>query len=326
MKKPVHVAVTGAAGTIGYAAIFRIAAGDMLGHDQPVHLQLIEIPPAMKALEGVVMELKDCAFPLLAGTTATSSLEEGFDQTDFALLIGARPRGPGMERADLLGANGAIFAPQGKAIDQRASKDVRVLVVGNPANTNCLIAASQAKRLDRRQFTSMMRLDHNRAMSQLADKTGNSVNDVKRIIVWGNHSAGQFPDIAHATVRGEAAAKLVDQSWYRDTFIPTVQKRGAAVIAQRGASSAASAASAALDHMRTWMTGTAEGDWTSMGVWSDGAGYGVGKDLIYSYPVRCRQGSFEIVRDLPCDEFARKMMTANEDELQGERKLVEGLL
>lgn len=325
MKKPVKVAVTGAAGNIGYAAVFRIAAGDMLGMDQPVHLQLIEIPQAQKTLEGVVMELQDCAFPLLAGVTATSDLNEGFDQTDYALLIGARPRGPGMERADLLGANGAIFAPQGKAIDRQASPDVRVLVVGNPANTNCLIASSQAKRLDRRQFSSMMRLDHNRAVSQLAAKAGCAVTDVSRVVVWGNHSAGQFPDLAHARVAGTPALEKVDTGWYRDTFIPTVQKRGAAVIAQRGASSAASAASSALGHMRSWILGTAEGDWTSMGVWTDGSPYGVGKELIYSHPVRCKNGQIEIVRDLPCDEFAHSMMKANEDELASERALVRHL-
>ncbi|MDH3771963.1 MAG: malate dehydrogenase, partial [Nitrospirota bacterium] len=266
MKQPLRVAVTGAAGNIGYALCFRIAAGNMLGADQPVILQLIEIPPALDALSGVVMELNDCAFPLLQGVIATSDLEEGFSATDYALLVGARPRSAGMERKDLLGANGKIFAPQGKALNDYASKDVRVLVVGNPANTNALIAMANAPDLDHQQFTAMTRLDHNRAKSQLAEKTGRHVNDIKGVTIWGNHSATQYPDISHCTIGGTPATDLVDQGWYRDTFIPTVQQRGAAIIKARGASSAASAASAAIDHMRTWALGTPDDDWVSMAV------------------------------------------------------------
>ncbi len=325
MKKPVHVAVTGAAGNIGYALTFRIAAGDMLGPDQPVILQLIEIPPAMDALSGVVMELNDSAFPLLAGTVATSSLEEGFDAADFALLVGARPRGAGMERKDLLGANGKIFGPQGKAINDQASPDVRVLVVGNPANTNALIAASNAPRLDRRQFTAMTRLDHNRAISQLAEKTARHSTEIQRMTIWGNHSSTQYPDISHAIVAGRPASELVDQGWYRDTFIPTVQKRGAAIIKARGASSAASAASAAMDHIRTWVNGTPEGDWVSMAVAADGS-YGVAEGVMYSYPCTCRDGQYSIVQDLAIDDFSRERMVATEGELREERSAVEELL
>ncbi len=325
MKKPVRVAVTGAAGNIGYALTFRIAAGDLLGPDQPVILQMIEIPPALDALSGVVMELNDCAFPLLHDTLATSSLEEGFEAADFCLLVGARPRGPGMERKDLLGANGRIFGPQGKAINDRASKDVRVLVVGNPANTNALIAAANAPDLDRRQFTAMTRLDHNRAISQLAEKTGYSSTDVRRMTIWGNHSATQFPDISQTTVAGKAASSLVEESWYREAFIPTVQKRGAAIIKARGASSAASAASAALDHLRTWAQGTAEGDWVSMAIPADGS-YGIGEGVMYSYPVTCRNGDYQIVPDLERDDFSRQKMEATERELREERAAVEDLL
>ncbi len=325
MKKPVHVAVTGAAGNIGYALTFRIAAGDMLGPDQPVILQLIEIPPAMDALSGVVMELNDSAFPLLAGTVATSSLEEGFDAADFALLVGARPRGAGMERKDLLGANGKIFGPQGKAINDQASADVRVLVVGNPANTNALIAASNAPRLDRRQFTAMTRLDHNRAISQLAQKTGRHSTEIQRMTIWGNHSSTQYPDISHATIAGQPASEVVEPGWVRDTFIPTVQKRGAAIIKARGASSAASAASAAMDHVRTWVQGTADGDWVSMAVAADGS-YGVGEGVIYSYPCTCQDGQYSIVQGLPIDDFSRQRMDATESELREERSAVEGLL
>ncbi len=289
MKKPVRVAVTGAAGNIGYSLTFRIAAGDMLGPDQPVILQLIEIPPAMDALSGVVMELNDCAFPLLAGIVATTDLDEGFAGTDYALLVGARPRSAGMERSDLLGANGKIFGPQGKALDAGASRDARVLVVGNPANTNALIAAANAPSLDRRQFTAMTRLDHNRAISQLAAQTGTHSTAVKRMTIWGNHSTTQYPDISHATVDGRPAPEMVEQSWVRETFIPTVQKRGAAIIKARGASSAASAASAAIDCMRTWTLGTPEGDWVSMAVPSDGS-YGIAEGVIYSMPVHlCRR-------------------------------------
>ncbi|MFA5504657.1 MAG: malate dehydrogenase [Vulcanimicrobiota bacterium] len=325
MKKPVKVAITGAAGNIGYAMAFRVAAGDMLGPDQPVILQLIEITPALQALNGVVMELNDCAFPLLRGIVATDNLEEGFDGTNFAMLVGARPRGPGMERNDLIGANGKIFAPQGKAIDQRASSDVRVLVVGNPANTNALIAASQAKRLDRKQFTAMTRLDHNRALSQLSEKTGVHSTSIKRMTIWGNHSSTQYPDLHHCKVEDKDAMDLVDKGWYADTFIPTVQKRGAAIIDARGASSAASAASAAIDHMHTWVFGTGEKDWVSMGVPSDGS-YGVEEGVVYSFPCTCQNGIYSIVPDLPINDFSRERMKATEKELREERAAVEDLI
>jgi malate dehydrogenase len=325
MKQPARVTITGAAGNIGYALCFRIASGDMLGPDQPVILQLVEIPPAMDALRGVVMELNDCAFPLLQGIVATSELDEGFAGTDYALLVGARPRSAGMERKDLLGANGKIFAPQGQALDDHASKDVRVLVVGNPANTNALIAMSNAPSLDRNQFTAMTRLDHNRAKSQLAEKTGKHVNDIRGVTIWGNHSATQYPDISHCTIGGTPATDLVDQAWYRDTFIPTVQQRGAAIIKARGASSAASAASAAIDHMRTWALGTPGDDWVSMAVPSDGS-YDIAEGVIYSYPCRCTDGSFEIVQDLHIDDFSRERMSATEAELREERAAVEELL
>ena len=324
MKQPVRVAVTGAAGNIGYALCFRIAAGDMLGPDQPVILQLIEIPPALDALRGVVMELNDCAFPLLQGVVATSEPNEGFNDADYALLVGARPRSAGMERKDLLGANGKIFAPQGKALNDHASKDVRVLVVGNPANTNALIAMSNASDLDRKQFTAMTRLDHNRAKSQLAEKTGRHVNDVKGVIIWGNHSATQYPDIAHCRIGGTPATELVDQEWYRETFIPKVQQRGAAIIKARGASSAASAASAAIDHMRTWALGSGD-DWVSMAVPSDGS-YGIEEGVIYSYPCRCSDGGIEIVQGLEIDDFSRQKMDATDAELREERAAVEDLL
>jgi malate dehydrogenase len=325
MKKPMRVAVTGAAGNIGYALTFRIAAGDMLGLDQPVILQLIEIPPALDTLRGVIMELNDCAFPLLRGTVATTDLAEGFDDADVVLLVGARPRGPGMERKDLLSANGAIFGPQGKALAAHASRGVRVLVVGNPANTNALIAAANAKGLDPRQFNAMTRLDHNRAVSQLAEKTGAHVTDIRRLTIWGNHSSTQYPDIAHATIGGRPATELVDRTWYRDTFIPAVQQRGAAIIKARGASSAASAASAAMDHVHSWVHGTPAGDWVSMAVPSDGS-YGVEPGVVYSYPCICRGGDYEIVQDLPLDDFSRQKMTASEAELREERAAVEELL
>lgn len=325
MKKPVKVAITGAAGNIGYAMAFRIAAGDMLGPDQPVILQLIEITPALNALKGVVMELNDCAFPLLKGIVATDNIEEGFDDTNFAMLVGARPRGPGMERNDLLGANGQIFAPQGKAIDKKANSDCRVLVVGNPANTNALIASSQCKRLDRKQFTAMTRLDHNRALSQLAEKTGNHSTDIKRMTIWGNHSSTQYPDLHHCEVGGKQAMDLVDKGWYTDTFIPTVQKRGAAIIEARGASSAASAASAAIDHMHTWVFGTGERDWVSMAVPSDGS-YGIAEGVVYSYPCTCKNGIYSIVQDLPINDFSRERMKATEKELREERQAVESLI
>jgi malate dehydrogenase len=329
MKKPLRVAITGAAGNIGYALSFRIAAGDMLGPDQPVILHLIEIPPALTTLQGVVMELNDCAFPLLAGVVPTADLAEGMSEVDVALLVGARPRGPGMERKDLLSANGAIFGPQGKAIAAHANPDVRVLVVGNPANTNALIAASNAKangrRLDPRQFHAMTRLDHNRAISQLAEKTGTQARDIAKMIIWGNHSSTQVPDIAHATVGGAAATSRVDDTWYRETFIPTVQQRGAAIIKARGASSAASAASSAIDHVRNWMLGTPAGDWVSMAVPSDGS-YGIAPGVVYSYPCICRNGDYEIVQGLATSEFVQAKMAASEAELREERAAVEELL
>ena len=325
MNSPVRVAITGAAGNIGYAMAFRIAAGDMLGPDQPIILQLLEIAPAMDALQGVVMEINDCAFPLVQGITATSDINEGFADTDYAMLVGARPRGPGMERKDLLSANGAIFGPQGKAINDNASRDVKVLVVGNPANTNALIAMSNAPDLDPRQFTAMTRLDHNRALSQLAEKTGTHVTDLKKMIVWGNHSSTQYPDIHHCTVKGRPATELVDQAWYRQEFIPSVQQRGAAIIKARGASSAASAASAAIDHMRTWALGTDEGDWTSMSIPSDGS-YGIEEGVIYSFPVSCKAGTYEIIQDLEINDFSRESMIVTERELREERAAIEDLL
>ena len=325
MKNPVRVTITGAAGNIGYALAFRIAAGDMLGPDQPVILQLLEITPALGALQGVVMELNDCAFPLLAGVVATDDANVAFKDTDYALLVGARPRGPGMERKDLLTANGAIFGPQGKALNDHASRDVKVLVVGNPANTNALIAQAAAPDLNPRNFTAMTRLDHNRALSQLAEKTDTHTTDVAKMTIWGNHSSTQYPDISHATVKGKAAKGLVDDTWYKDTFIPVVQQRGAAIIKARGASSAASAASAAIDHMRTWALGTNGDDWVSMGVPSDGS-YGIAPGIIYSYPCRCKNGDYEIVQGLEIDAFSREKMDATERELREERAAVENLL
>ena len=325
MKQPVRVVITGAAGNIGYAMAFRIASGSMLGPDQPVILQLLEITPALQALQGVVMELNDCAFPLLAGVVATDDLKTAFKDANFAMLVGARPRGPGMERKDLLTANGAIFGPQGKALNDHAARDVRVLVVGNPANTNALIAASNAPDLNRRQFHAMTRLDHNRALSQLAEKTGSHVNDIKKMTIWGNHSSTQYPDIGQCTVKGKAATSLVDQGWYRNTFIPDVQQRGAAIIKARGASSAASAASSAIDHMRDWALGTPEGDWVSMSVPADGS-YGIGEGVIYSYPCVCKNGDYQIVQGLPVDEFSREKMKATEQELREERASIEDLL
>lgn len=324
MKAPVRVAVTGAAGQIGYALLFRIAAGDMLGADQPVILHLLEITPALPALEGVVMELNDCAFPTLHGVVATDDPNVAFKDVDYALLVGARPRGPGMERKDLLEANGAIFAPQGKAINAHAKRDVRVLVVGNPANTNALIAQQNAPDLDPGRFTAMVRLDHNRAISQLAEKTGALNTDIARVTIWGNHSSTQYPDIHQTTVKGKPALSLVDQAWYSDTFIPLVQQRGAAIIKARGASSAASAASAAIDHMRDWTHGTAEGDWVSMGIPSDGS-YGVKPGVIFGYPVTIRNGKYEIVQGLDINEFSKARIDATEKELREERAAVEQL-
>ena len=325
MKNPVRVTITGAAGNIGYALAFRIAAGDMLGPDQPVILQLLEITPALGALQGVVMELNDCAFPLLVGVVATDDASVAFKDTDYALLVGARPRGPGMERKDLLTANGAIFGPQGKALNDYASRDVKVLVVGNPANTNALIAQAAAPDLNPRNFTAMTRLDHNRALSQLAEKTGTHTTDVAKMTIWGNHSSTQYPDISHATVKGKAAKGLVDDTWYKDTFIPVVQQRGAAIIKARGASSAASAASAAIDHMRTWALGTQGDDWVSMAVPADGS-YGIAPCIIYSYPCRCKNGDYEIVQGLEVDAFSREKMDATAAELREERAAIEHLL
>jgi len=325
MKAPVRVAVTGAAGQISYSLLFRIAAGDMLGKDQPVILQLLEITPALEALKGVVMELEDCAFPLLAGVVQTDNANVAFKDADYALLVGARPRGPGMERKDLLSANGAIFGPQGKAINDHASRNVKVLVVGNPANTNALIAMSNAPDLDPKCFTAMVRLDHNRAMSQLADKLGKHNTDVNHMIIWGNHSSTQYPDLHHVTVDGKPALEQVDQAWYEGTFIPTVQQRGAAIIKARGASSAASAASAAIAHMRSWALGTAEGEWVSMGIPSDGS-YGIEPGVIYGYPVTCKDGKYQIVQGLEINAFSRAKMDATEKELREERAAVEDLL
>lgn len=325
MKSPVRVTVTGAAGQISYSLLFRIAAGDMLGKDQPVILQLLEITPALKALQGVAMELNDCAFPLLAGIVTTDDANVAFKDADYALLVGARPRGPGMERKDLLSANAAIFSVQGKAINDHASRNIKVLVVGNPANTNALIAQRNAPSINPRQFTAMTRLDHNRGLSQLAEKTGTSINDIKKMTIWGNHSATQYPDLHEATVNGKPALSLIDQAWYEADYIPTVQQRGAAIIAARGASSAASAASAAIDHIRTWALGSAENDWVSMGVYSDGS-YGIEKGLIYSFPVVCKNGDWEIVQGLDVNEFSRGKMQATEKELQEERDAVKDLL
>jgi malate dehydrogenase len=325
MKSPVRVTITGAAGQIGYQLAFRIASGQMLGTDQPVILQLLEIPPALPALEGVVMELDDCAFDTLAGVVATDDANTAFKDSDYALLVGARPRGPGMERKDLLEANAQIFSVQGKAINNHASRDIRVLVVGNPANTNALIASSNAPDIDKSSFTAMTRLDHNRASAQLAAKTGKHVSEVKQLTIWGNHSATQYPDVFHATVGGQPAAELVDSGWLEDDFIPTVQQRGAAIINARGASSAASAASAAIDHMRDWALGTPGEDWVSMGIPADGS-YGIAEGIVYSYPVRCAGGSYEIVRDLDINEFSRSRMEATEAELREERAAIESLL
>ena len=324
-KPPVRVAITGAAGQIGYQLAFRIASGQLFGQDQPIILQLLEITPALGALSGVAMELDDCAFDTLHGVVVTDKAEEAFRDTNYALLVGARPRGPGMERKDLLVANAQIFSAQGKALDKVADRRVKILVVGNPANTNALIARENAKGLDPRNFTAMTRLDHNRAKAQVAGKVGAHVSDVRRAIIWGNHSATQFPDLAHATVNGTPALTRVSQAWYRDEFIPTVQQRGAAIIKARGASSAASAASAAIDHVRDWALGTPDDDWVSMAVASDGS-YGIAEGLVYSYPVRCVRGEYQIVQGLSVDDFGRSKMTATEAELREERAGVKDLL
>ncbi|TVZ38987.1 malate dehydrogenase (NAD) [Alteromonadaceae bacterium 2753L.S.0a.02] len=325
MKAPVRVAVTGAAGQISYSLLFRIATGEMLGADQPVILQMLEITPAMEALKGVAMELDDCAFPLVQEMICTDDPNVAFKDADYALLVGARPRGPGMERNDLLEANAAIFSVQGKAINDHASRDIKVLVVGNPANTNALIAQRNAPDINPRQFTAMMRLDHNRALNQLGSKLGASINDIHKMTVWGNHSSTQYPDLFHTLVNGEPAIDKVDREWYVGDYIPTVQQRGAAIIKARGASSAASAANAAIFHMRDWVMGSPANDWVSMGVYSDGS-YGVEEGLIYSFPCVCKNGDWEIVQGLAIDEFSQERMTATEDELKAERDAVKSLL
>ncbi len=325
MKSPVRVTVTGAAGQISYALLFRIAAGEMLGPDQPVILQLLEIPPAMKALLGVAMELDDCAFPLLSEIICTDDAEEAFNDSNYALLVGARPRGAGMERKDLLEANAEIFSVQGKAINTVASKNIKILVVGNPANTNALITQRNAPDINPRQFTAMTRLDHNRALSQIAQKLSKSINVIKRMIIWGNHSATQFPDLHHCLIDENLALDLVDYKWYDHEFIPLVQQRGAAIIAARGASSAASAANAAIAHMRDWELGSGAGDWVSMGVISDGS-YGIDKGLMYSFPCVCQNGDWKIVQDLEINTFSRGKMSISEDELAEEMEAISHLL
>jgi len=325
MKEPVRVAVTGAAGQIAYSLLFRIASGEMLGPDQPVVLQLLEITPALKALEGVVMEVNDCAYPLVRDIVVTDDAGVAFDGVGYALLVGSKPRGKGMERGDLLTENGKIFKPQGQALNEAARRDVKVLVIGNPANTNALIAMNNAPDLDPSQFAAMTRLDHNRAMSQLAAKTGSAVGDIKRVTIWGNHSATQYPDINHATVAGKPATELVDSAWVTEEFIPRVQKRGAEVIEARGHSSAASAAYAGLSHMRDWVGGTADGDWVSMAVPSDGS-YGISEGLMYSFPVTIANGQYSIVQDLAINDFSRGKMDATMAELEGERDAVKDLI
>jgi len=327
MKSPVRVAVTGAAGQIGYSLLFRIAHGDMLGPDQPVILQLLEIPneKAQKALKGVMMELDDCAFPLLAGMEATDDAKTAFRDCQYALLVGARPRGPGMERKDLLAENAKIFIEQGQALNAAAKRDVRVLVVGNPANTNCWIAMKNAPDLYALNFTAMMRLDHNRAVSQLAARVGRPVADIRRVTVWGNHSATQYPDVFQSEVGGSKVwPQINDQAWLENTFIPTIQKRGAAIIDARGASSAASAANAAIDHVRDWVLGTPDGDWVSMGIASEGS-YGIPEGVIYGYPVTCSNGRYEIVRGIELSTFSKSKMEATHRELLEERDAVKGL-
>jgi malate dehydrogenase len=325
MNSPVNVAITGAAGQIGYALAFRVASGQLLGADQPINLHLLEITPALGALQGVVMELNDCAFPTLNRIVATDDAKVAFKDCNVALLVGARPRGPGMERKDLLLANAQIFSAQGKALDAVASRDVRVLVVGNPANTNSLIAQRNAPGLEPGNFTAMVRLDHNRALSQLGEKTGVHTTKIRKAIIWGNHSATQYPDLHHALVDGKQALSVVDQKWYAETFIPVVQQRGAAIIKARGQSSAASAASAAIDHVRDWVKGTADGDWVSMAVPSDGS-YGIPAGVIYGYPVTCRNGEYQIVQGLAINEFSRQRMDATHKELLEERDGVKDLI
>jgi len=324
MKSPVRVAITGAAGQIGYALAFRIASGQMLGADQPVILQLLEITPALDALKGVAMELDDCALPTLAGIVCSDDANVAFKDADYALLVGAKPRGPGMERADLLQGNAAIFSVQGKAMNDNASRDIKVLVVGNPANTNALIAQQNAPKIPKENFTAMTRLDHNRALAQLAAKAGVHNTAVKGAIIWGNHSATQYPDISHCSVAGKPATDAIDNNWLQGNFISTVQQRGAAIIKARGLSSAASAASSAIDHVRDWALGTAAGEYTSMAVPSDGS-YGIAEGIVYSFPVTCKGGEYEIVQGLEITDFSRKLMDASADELREERAAVEHL-
>jgi len=324
MKPPVRVAVTGAAGQIGYALLFRIAAGEFLGKDQPVILQLLEITPALSMLDGVVMELNDCAFSTLAGVLTGDDADVVFKDADYVFLVGARPRGPGMERADLLSGNAEIFNVQGKALNAYASRDVKCIVVGNPANTNALITIKNAPDLNPDQITAMTRLDHNRALAQLAEKTGASINDIRKMIIWGNHSTTQYPDLHHALINGNSAIDMIEPGWYENEYIPGVAKRGAEIIAARGASSAASAANAAIDHMRDWALGTTEGDWTSMAIPSDGS-YGIPEELVYSFPVTCHKGGYEIVKGLDINEFSQTKMTATQKELEEERDAVQHL-
>ena len=325
MKKPVTVTITGAAGNIGYALAFRVASGQMLGADQPINLNLLEIPAASAAVQGVVMELNDCAFATLNKVTATSDAGSAFKDCNFAMLVGARPRGPGMERKDLLLENAKIFSAQGKALDAAAARDVRVLVVGNPANTNSLIAQRNAPSLPPHRFTAMTRLDHNRGLAQVTEQSGAPLSEVKRVIIWGNHSATQYPDLHHATIGGKAALSVIEPGWFKEVFIPTVQQRGAAVIKARGTSSAASAAAAALDHVHDWMQGTPAGDWVSMAVASDGS-YGIPEGVIYSYPVTCKNGEYSIVQGLSISDFSREKMQATHRELLEERDGVKDLI
>lgn len=325
MTNAARVTITGAAGQIGYQLAFRIASGQLLGSNQPVILQLLEIPPALDALKGVAMELEDCAFPTLRGVIATDQPAEAFKDADYALLVGAKPRGPGMERADLLKGNAAIFSVQGKAMNDHASRDVKVLVVGNPANTNALIAQQNAPDLNPANFTAMTRLDHNRALAQLANKSGSHVSQISHMTIWGNHSATQYPDISEVLINDRAASELVDEAWLVDDFIPTVQQRGAAIIKARGLSSAASAASSAIDHMRDWALGTPGSDWVSMGVPADGS-YGIAPGVIYSFPCRCNQGKYEIIQGLEISDFSRERMDASDAELREERAAIEDLL
>lgn len=321
MKSPVRVAVTGAAGQICYSLLFRIASGEMLGQDQPVILQLLEVTPAMKALEGTVMELDDCAYPLISDFVLSDDANTAFKDADYALLVGAKPRGPGMERSDLLEANGGIFKVQGKALNDNASRDVKVVVVGNPANTNAHTAMISAPDLDNRNFTALTRLDHNRALAQLAAKTGSTVSEIRKMIIWGNHSTTQYPDISHATVAGKPAKDLVEQDWYENEYIPRVAKRGAEIIEARGASSAASAANGAINHIHDWVLGTPDDDWVSMAVPSDGS-YGIPEGLMYSFPVTCKNGDYSIVQNLEIDDFSRQKMEATQKELEEEKAAV----